>query len=352
MGEGAGVLVLEDAEVAEARGAKLLGELLGYGASADAYHITAPDPTGSGAARAITLALDGRRRRSPSELSYVNAHGTSTPLNDRSETEALKLALGDERATSVPVSSTKSAIGHLLGAAGAVEAIATAARAARAAWPRRPSATRSPTRGSTSTTCPARRGRSQNGNGRAIGISNSFGFGGHNAVLCSGCRSDAALSHARTGRAARSAARAARAARAALRRGLAAQRSARRSLPPHRREARAGRRRGGAARARRRAAGLLLRAGRERSRAARWARRTPSTIVRVHASSRARRACRWSASSSRAARACRRALAALGGYGRIFRPERRAVRPRAADLGRHGRVRGRRLPTRPRSPTS
>src|SRR4051794_15472319 len=123
MGEGAGMLVLEEASAAEARGARVLGEVLGYGATSDAYHLTAPDPDGTGAAQAIRLAL-ADAGVSPHELAYVNAHGTSTPLNDRSETAALKAALGDA-AFDLPVSSTKSAIGHLLGAAGAVEAITT-----------------------------------------------------------------------------------------------------------------------------------------------------------------------------------------------------------------------------------
>ncbi|MBV8989017.1 MAG: beta-ketoacyl-ACP synthase II, partial [Solirubrobacterales bacterium] len=121
MGEGAGVLVLESEELATARGARVLGEVLGYAATADAHHLTAPEPTGRPAATAITRAL-ADARLTPENIDYVNAHGTSTPLNDRSETEAIKLALG-ECAYGVPVSSTKSAIGHLLGAAGAVESI-------------------------------------------------------------------------------------------------------------------------------------------------------------------------------------------------------------------------------------
>src|SRR5213078_2172330 len=125
IGEGAGMLVLEDAEAAERRGATPLAEVLGYGATSDAHHITAPEPSGREAARAIELAL-ADADLGPEEVDYVNAHGTSTPLNDRSETEALKAALGDD-AHRIPVSSTKSAIGHLLGAAGAVEAVATTA---------------------------------------------------------------------------------------------------------------------------------------------------------------------------------------------------------------------------------
>jgi 3-oxoacyl-[acyl-carrier-protein] synthase II len=116
MGEGAGVLVLEEAEAALARGATILGEVAGYGATADAYHLTAPEPTGTTAARAIELAL-ADAGLDPGEVSYVNAHGTSTQLNDAAETAALKRALGAEPAKRIPVSSTKSTIGHLLGAA-------------------------------------------------------------------------------------------------------------------------------------------------------------------------------------------------------------------------------------------
>ncbi len=123
MGEGAGVLVLEEYEQAKARGAKILGEVAGYGSTSDAHHLTAPEPTGRPAAQAITLALHDAGL-TPSEISYVNAHGTSTELNDAAETAALKLALG-EHAYKIPVSSTKSATGHLLGAAGAIEAVAT-----------------------------------------------------------------------------------------------------------------------------------------------------------------------------------------------------------------------------------
>jgi 3-oxoacyl-[acyl-carrier-protein] synthase II len=124
MGEGAGVLVLEEAEAAQARGATILGEVAGYGATADAYHLTAPEPSGGPAARAIELALTDAGL-SADGIDYVNAHGTSTPLNDAAETAALKRALGEAQAKRIPVSSTKSTTGHLLGAAGAVEAVAT-----------------------------------------------------------------------------------------------------------------------------------------------------------------------------------------------------------------------------------
>jgi 3-oxoacyl-[acyl-carrier-protein] synthase II len=123
MGEGAGMLVLEEAEAAQRRGATILSELVGYGSTTDAHHLTAPDPSGGPAARAISLAVADARAE-PSEIDYINAHGTSTPLNDAAETVAIKRALGAE-AKRIPISSTKSSIGHLLGAAGAVEAVAT-----------------------------------------------------------------------------------------------------------------------------------------------------------------------------------------------------------------------------------
>ena len=122
-GEGAGVLVLEREEHARRRGATVLAELAGYGATADAFHVTQPDPQGDGAARAMRTALK-QAGASVDEVDYVNAHGTSTPYNDRIETLAIKKALGDH-ASKVPISSTKSQIGHLLGAAGAVEAAVT-----------------------------------------------------------------------------------------------------------------------------------------------------------------------------------------------------------------------------------
>ncbi|HTN24984.1 MAG TPA: beta-ketoacyl-ACP synthase II [Solirubrobacteraceae bacterium] len=181
MGEGAGVLVLEDGDAARARGARILGTLRGYGASGDAHHITAPHAEGRGGARAMTVAINDAGL-TPADIDYVNAHGTSTQLNDRAETRALKLALG-ERAAQIPVSSTKSAIGHLLGAAGAVEAIATVLALRDRIAP--------PTIGWAQADedmdldyVPTTRPLETTDGTPPIAISNSFGFGGHNATLC------------------------------------------------------------------------------------------------------------------------------------------------------------------------
>jgi 3-oxoacyl-[acyl-carrier-protein] synthase II len=181
MGEGAGVLVLEDADSARARGAAILATVRGFGTSCDAHHLTAPRADGSGAAAAISGALRDAGIDA-GHVDYVNAHGTSTPLNDRAETLAIKAALG-EHAARVPISSTKSAIGHLLGAAGAVEAIATIHTLRERVV--------APTLGleepddgldldyvpgsARSLRSPERRA--------AVAISNSLGFGGHNAVV-------------------------------------------------------------------------------------------------------------------------------------------------------------------------
>jgi 3-oxoacyl-[acyl-carrier-protein] synthase II len=176
MAEGACALILEDAERAAARGARVYAEIAGYGASDDAFHITAPDPAGSGAAFAIRTAL-ADAGEAPEAVDYVNAHGTSTPLNDAGETAALKAALGD-RAYAIPVSSTKSMTGHMLGAAGAIEAAVAALTIARGTIP--PTIhyeTPDPACDLDYVPNTARTAEVR------LAISNSFGFGGQNAVL-------------------------------------------------------------------------------------------------------------------------------------------------------------------------
>ena len=181
MGEGGAILILETRENAEARGAKILGTLRGYGASADAYHLTAPDKTGGGPSRAMKAAMDDAGV-TPADIVYVNAHGTSTMLNDAAETEALKLALG-ERAYQIPISSLKSTIGHLLGAAGAVEAVATIlALRDRIAPPTL--GLEHPGEGLDLDYVPGSAKPLDIDGKPAIALSSSFGFGGHNAVLC------------------------------------------------------------------------------------------------------------------------------------------------------------------------
>jgi 3-oxoacyl-[acyl-carrier-protein] synthase II len=181
MGEGAGMLVLEDYEAAVARGAAILGEVAGYGSTTDAHHLTAPEPTGGPASRAIELAIRDAGAEA-SQIDYINAHGTSTQLNDAAETRALKLALGED-AKRIPISSTKSSIGHLLGAAGAVEAVATIRTLI--------SGVIAPTLGYEVPDpeldldyVPGEARPLITGNGHPpLAISNSFAFGGHNVSL-------------------------------------------------------------------------------------------------------------------------------------------------------------------------
>ena len=177
MGEGAGILILEELSHALARGANIYGEIVGYGSTSDAFHITQPDPEAKGAARAMEMALE-EGEADYQEVGYINAHGTSTPANDSAETAAIKKALGDS-AKDVAISSTKSMTGHLLGAAGALEAIACVNALQEGVLP--------PTMGLSDAdeACDldyipgeAREKEIQ------YALNNSLGFGGHNAVTC------------------------------------------------------------------------------------------------------------------------------------------------------------------------
>jgi 3-oxoacyl-[acyl-carrier-protein] synthase II len=177
MGEGGAVLVLEELEHAKARDAKIYAELLGYGVSSDANHITEPDPVGTNPARALRMAFDDAGITGD-EVDYINAHATSTPIGDTAETRMIKLALGEESARKVPISSTKGATGHCLGAAGAVEAIFSLLAIRDGVLP--------PTINleNPDPTCDldyipneARRADVR------TAVSNSFGFGGHNATI-------------------------------------------------------------------------------------------------------------------------------------------------------------------------
>jgi 3-oxoacyl-[acyl-carrier-protein] synthase II len=177
MGEAGAVVVVEDLEHAKARDAKIYAELLGYGLSSDARHVTEPDPTGENPARAMKMALADAGVR-PDEIDYINAHGTSTPLGDASETRVIKLALGEENARKTPVSSTKGSTGHCLGAAGAIEAIFTTLAVNRNVLP--------PTINQEEPDPECDLDYIPNESREAdvkVGISNSFGFGGHNACI-------------------------------------------------------------------------------------------------------------------------------------------------------------------------
>jgi 3-oxoacyl-[acyl-carrier-protein] synthase II len=187
MGEGAAVLILESEEHAKARGAKVYAELAGYGATSDAYHITAPDPSGIGAMKAIEIALKDAGVSDKSTVDYINAHGTSTHLNDQMETKAFKTVFGEEGAKKINISSTKSMHGHLLGGAGALEAAITALAISDGFVPptinyEKPDLEVDATKGEvpldlnyTPNTGVKREIR--------VALSSSLGFGGHNGIL-------------------------------------------------------------------------------------------------------------------------------------------------------------------------
>ncbi len=178
LGEGSGIIILEEYEHAKARGAKIYAELAGYGETCDGYHMTSPMPSGEAAAKGMMLAMEEAGIK-PSDVDYINAHGTSTGLNDKYETAAIKLAFGEEEARRVKISSTKSMIGHLLGAAGAVEAV-VCAKSIQEGLIHATVGYKVPDEACDLDYC---------GNGnieqevRAV-LSNSLGFGGHNATLC------------------------------------------------------------------------------------------------------------------------------------------------------------------------
>ncbi|MCI1931362.1 MAG: beta-ketoacyl-ACP synthase II [Clostridia bacterium] len=177
MGDGAGMLIIEELEHAKKRGAKIYAEIVGYGSTSDAYHITAPCPDGSGAAKAMKMAMESAGI-TPDEVDYINAHGTSTKANDSGETAAIKLAMGDY-AKKVAISSTKSMTGHLLGAAGAIEAIACIEAVQCDFVP--PTINYETPDEECDLDYVPNVGRSMK---VKYALSNSLGFGGHNAVLC------------------------------------------------------------------------------------------------------------------------------------------------------------------------
>lgn len=174
LGEGAGTLVLEALDHAQARGAQILGEVVGYGTTSDAYHITSPDPAGTQAARAMTLAMQ-EAGLTPEDINYINAHGTATAANDAGEAQAIRQVFGDH---DVLVSSTKGMTGHLLGAAGAVEAVITAAALQKGILPPNVGCQHQ------DPACPVTLVTKHNQHHPSrYALSNSFGFGGHNAVI-------------------------------------------------------------------------------------------------------------------------------------------------------------------------
>jgi 3-oxoacyl-[acyl-carrier-protein] synthase II len=176
LGEGAGILILEELEHALSRGARIYSEIVGYGMTCDAYHMTSPVPGGEGAARAMQLALKDARL-TPEQVSYINAHGTSTPANDSTETVAIKTALA-EHAHRVAISSTKSMTGHLLGGSGGIEAVATAMAVANDRLP--PTINLANPDPACDLDYVPNQSRSQTVD---VALSNSFGFGGHNVTL-------------------------------------------------------------------------------------------------------------------------------------------------------------------------
>lgn len=177
LGEGSAVLVLEEYEHAVARGAKIYAEVAGYGATCDGYHMTSPMPSGEAAGMGMTLAMR-EAGVNPSDVDYINAHGTSTGLNDKYETAAIKLALGDD-AYNVKINSTKSMIGHLLGAAGAVEAVVTA-KSIHEGFIHKTVGYKVPDENCDLNYCVEQNIQQE----VKVALSNSLGFGGHNATLC------------------------------------------------------------------------------------------------------------------------------------------------------------------------
>jgi len=177
LAEGAGVVVLEALDHARARGAGVLAELIGYGATCDGSHITAPDPTGEGAAAAMSMAL-ADAGVAPADVDYINAHGTSTVLNDAAETRAIKAVFDRHCRNGLVISSTKSAVGHLLGASGGVELIASV-KSIQTGWVHPTLNLENPDDECDLDYCPLTKRASRVN----VAISNSFGFGGHNVVL-------------------------------------------------------------------------------------------------------------------------------------------------------------------------